>query len=323
MIRNMERGMKYSLFNLSAAAATLVSCLLFAPGCSRGPAPESVYSDNKFNAAFDIPQGWSYEHNIGVLGETSFNSPSSDAVFYYKAVRDQFFYFIDVGSLFQSFVQITRLSYPDLIVLTNSLRQAAGTNAVFFEGMMDKKNLSGFLAKRETDAFIFAFQSSAPSADLAPEIERLAASLKLPPSEKADELVVRMLRQLPAIKDLAAASNAVNYGNELLSARNANVRYFNGALRQFAAALNFMSSVEPLPPEHEDALSYLALGIYFRYQAYLDASHKLESAIGLGMRANAKDAAQFIMELYPERTSTQFRYAARKWNQALDLKFGE
>ncbi len=116
-------------------------------------------------------------------------------------------------------------------------------------------------------------------------------------------------------------ANAIRYGNELLMGRDSNVNYYNGAMQQYAAALAATYRRDPRPAEYDAALAQMQLCFFFREETFYRQRRRLEQALGLGNKPDAFDAADCIMRLFPDRNSWQFKYGARKWDEAERVRF--
>ncbi len=317
------RGMRLPDFIMRLAPALLLALAAAGSAGCRDSAKKTpdLYEDSEFAAVIRMPPGWVQMESLSMLAKRQFECPGTEATMFYDANRDPCRCLLDMDTEVDNFQSSARLVYPGFVLLDRAPTNLFGCPAVRFSGDTAKMAVLGLVVKNETDSyrFLFVFPAALTNGpDLFDGFIKGVSISPLPDARQAGESFVRRLPVLATSNDVA---NAIRYGNELLMGRDSNVNYYNGAMQQYAAALAATYRRDPRPAEYDAALAQMQLCFFFREETFYRQRRRLEQALGLGNKPDAFDAADCIMRLFPDRNSWQFKYGARKWDEAERMRF--
>jgi hypothetical protein len=293
-----------------------------AAGCFEKKVAPIAYQNAAFGVQFQAPQRWIQVPDDSGFSLAQFSSPNGNAMLYFSAMRNSSVYFDSLDDSFQGFIQIIRFNHPQFLVLTNYPIKVAGLDAIRFQGMMGTDFADGvFLANNLDQVSLTLSHESATdgmSRVLSDVLESFTIYDPSPSAHRLKQLMEETVKKT-SINDIR---NAIDYGRQLMLARNVNPNYYSGAIDQFETVLVSLCDQKPRPPEFEEALALLNLTYAFRYETYLKYKYQLDRGIGLGFKDQAIDAANYIMDMFSS-SAPEFQYANKQFMVANQIKFGQ
>ena len=326
---SMQCANMFSRFEPVAFCANVAPVLLIATmcltvaGCIGSNKPPSDYLDDEFGTRIRIQPGWVQMESRSVLAKRQFAAPAPDSIMYYDADRDPYRYFLDINATFENFQSFVRLVHSDFVVLDSESTNLFDMTATRFTGFTADNAILGLILKNDSDSYFFVFSFPRTLTNGSALFDDFQKGISISPSPNAAKTGEAFVRRLPTLATSNDIANAIRYGNELLMGRDSNVHYYNGAMQQFAAALAATFRQNPRPVQYETALAQLRLCFFFRQETFYRQRRRLEQALGLGNKSDALDAADCIMQLFPDRNVWQFKFASQKWDEANRIRFDQ
>lgn len=310
-------------FGIYAAARLCAALPLFwLAGCRREPAPPPTqYASAAYGIEFSAPAGWRREApSFSPETFAQYDAPADDAALYVGVNIDPIALFGGLDDAFLNFVQYLTDVYPTFVALTNTPGEIDGQAAMRFTGLLDGHAVAGACVCHGPDEYFILLNAWGGAAgEQCALLEPVLRSIRISGTQIGRDQTKKTMAELTPIASLAAARQALEFGQQLMAARDVDIGNYPRALRHFLSALVGMRPMDPRPPEYAQALDSLMLINRFRKTKLRELQVALEQALALRARAEAMRAADNIMKLYPNQDSSPYRYALRRWKAAAAL----
>lgn len=313
--------MKNCLILLAAPGCACLALLLLA-GCRGAPPPSSTaFASAEYGIELTAPAGW-LRAAPAFSSETflQYEAPAGDAALYAGINIDPIAMFGGIDDAFLNFMQYLTDIYPTFVVITNTAGEIDGRAAMRFTGLLDGHAVAGACVCHDADEYFVLLNAwGADPGARAALLEPVLQSVKISGSQTGRLQVRKTMAELTPLDSLAAARQALEFGQQLMAARDVNIGNYPRALRQFLSVLVSLRNLDPRPPEYTQALNSLMLINRFRKTKLRELQVALEQALALRARDAAMHAADSIMQLYPNQDAQPYRYALSRWKAAVAL----
>ncbi len=311
---------KNLLMTLAAPGCALLALLALA-GCRGAPPPAADFADADYGLAFTAPDGW--RRAVPAFSSETivqYEAPTADAALYAGVNIDPIALFGGIDDAFLNFVQYLTDIYPTFVVITNNIGEVDGREAMRFTGLLDGHNVAGACVCQEADEYFILLNAWGDAAgERVALLEPVLQSVKITGSQIGRQQVRETMPELAPLDSPAAARQALEFGQQLMAARDVDIGNYARAVRSFLSVLVSLRKTEPRPPEYAQSLDSLMLINRFRKTKLRELQVALEQALALRSRDAAMRAADNIMKLYPNQDSQPYRYALRRWKNAAAL----
>ncbi len=312
--------MKSHLITPAAPCCALLALLALA-GCRAAPPPSNAFASAEYGVAFTAPAAWR-RTAPAFSSETivQYEAPTGDAALYAGVNIDPIALFGGINDAFLNCVQYLTDIYPAFVVITNNIGMVDGREAMRFTGLLDGQAVAGACVCHEADEYFILLNAWGDAAgERVALLEPVLQSVKISGSQIGREQTRKTMPELTPLDSPAAARQALEFGQQLMAARDVDIGNYARAIRNFLSVLVSLRKTEPRPPEYTQALDSLMLINRFRKTKLRELQVVLEQALALRSRDAAMRAADNIMKLYPNQDSQPYRYALRRWKDAAAL----
>lgn len=298
-----------------AALLAAGAALAVLAGCARASAP-ATYSNGEFCISFPRPRHWVIASEETLPTVVEFRNARGPGRVVLSIREDRDLIFAPPERYLDSFGERQKDDDPSFRLGAESGTNINGIAGLHFIATTENEKGEGFYFIRNNAEYCLLGlmpRSEQDDGEMLPVALAGLSVCDMPDSPTPWEYPVEPATDF---------GGALRYGRDLLKTRDVNVANYQRAIEQFRSVLQATHKMSPQPEEYQAALRMLEVAKAFQSQAFRDYRFRAEQQIGLRDRAGALAAADYLLDLIPDRNDPRHRVAMSLYQKAQNIPAG-